>query len=81
MDEKPRRAPKFYAAVVAGIAAGVVMNVAHVDPIKALYWSAVANGVAAVPLVILVHDHRKQSTRHGQVVQHVDREHLVRRSP
>lgn len=54
MDEKPRRAPKFYAAVVAGIAVGVAMNVAHVDPIKALYWSAVANGVTAAPLVILV---------------------------
>ena len=54
MDEKPNRAPKFYAAVVAGIAVGVVMNVAHVDPIKALYWSAVANGVASVPLVLLV---------------------------
>jgi NRAMP (natural resistance-associated macrophage protein)-like metal ion transporter len=54
MDEKPRRAPKFYAAVVAGIAVGVAMNVAHVDPIKALYWSAVANGVAAAPLVVLV---------------------------
>lgn len=54
MDEKPRRAPKFYAAVAAGIAAGVVMNVAHVDPIKALYWSAVANALASVPLVILV---------------------------
>jgi NRAMP (natural resistance-associated macrophage protein)-like metal ion transporter len=54
LDEKPRRAPKFYAAVVAGIVVGVVMNVAHVDPIKALYWSAVANGVASVPLVILV---------------------------
>ena len=54
MDEKPRRAPKFYAAVVAGIAVGVAMNVAHVDPIKALYWSAVANGVAAAPLVIIV---------------------------
>jgi NRAMP (natural resistance-associated macrophage protein)-like metal ion transporter len=54
MDETPRRAPKFYAAVVAGIAAGVVMNVAHVDPIKALFWSAVANALASVPLVILV---------------------------
>jgi Mn2+/Fe2+ NRAMP family transporter len=54
MDETPRRAPKFYAAVAAGIAAGVVMNVAHVDPIKALFWSAVANALASVPLVILV---------------------------
>jgi NRAMP (natural resistance-associated macrophage protein)-like metal ion transporter len=54
MDETPARAPKFYAAIVAGIIVGIVMNLAHVDPIKALYWSAVANGVAAVPLIILV---------------------------
>jgi NRAMP (natural resistance-associated macrophage protein)-like metal ion transporter len=54
MDEPPARAPKFYAAVVAGIIVGIVMNVAHVDPIKALYWSAVANGVASVPLIVLV---------------------------
>jgi NRAMP (natural resistance-associated macrophage protein)-like metal ion transporter len=54
MDETPQRAPKFYAAIVAGIIVGIVMNVAHVDPIKALYWSAVANGIASVPLVILV---------------------------
>jgi NRAMP (natural resistance-associated macrophage protein)-like metal ion transporter len=54
MDETPVRAPKFYAAVVAGIVVGIVMNVAHVDPIKALYWSAVANGVASVPLIVLV---------------------------
>jgi Mn2+/Fe2+ NRAMP family transporter len=54
MDEAPKRAPKFYAAVVAGIIVGIAMNVARVDPIKALYWSAVANGVASVPLVILV---------------------------
>ena len=54
MDEKPRRAPRFYAAIAAGIAAGVVMNVAHVDPIKALFWSAVANALASVPLVVLV---------------------------
>jgi Mn2+/Fe2+ NRAMP family transporter len=54
LDEKPDRAPKFYAAIIAGVVAGVVMNLVHVDPIKALYWSAVANGVAAVPLVVLV---------------------------
>ncbi len=26
----------------------------HVDPIKALFWSAVANGIAAVPLLLAV---------------------------
>ena len=54
LDEKPRRAPKFYGIIVAGIIAGVVMNLIRVNPISALYWSAVANGIAAVPLVIIV---------------------------
>jgi NRAMP (natural resistance-associated macrophage protein)-like metal ion transporter len=54
MDEKPRRAPTFYGIIVAGIVAGVLMNLLRVNPISALYWSAVANGLAAVPLVILV---------------------------
>ena len=54
LDEKPRRAPKFYGIIVAGIVAGVVMNLIRVNPISALYWSAVANGIAAVPLVIIV---------------------------
>jgi NRAMP (natural resistance-associated macrophage protein)-like metal ion transporter len=54
MDEKPARAPRFYGIIVAGIVAGVVMNLMRVNPISALYWSAVANGIASVPLVILV---------------------------
>ncbi len=54
LDEKPHRAPIFYGIIVLGVLAGVAMNLAHVNPISALYWSAVANGIAAVPLVILV---------------------------
>lgn len=54
MDEKPRRVPAFYGIIVGGIVAGVLMNLLRVNPISALYWSAVANGLAAVPLVILV---------------------------
>lgn len=37
-----------------GIVIGIIMNFAHIDPIKALYWSAVLNGVSAVPLVAAV---------------------------
>lgn len=51
LDEKPKRAPKFYGVIVAGVAVGVAMNLLHIDPIGALFWSAVINGVAAVPLV------------------------------
>lgn len=54
LNEPPKRAPRFYAVLGVGIVAGVVMNVIGIDPIKALFWSAVANGVAAVPLVFAI---------------------------
>ncbi len=52
--ETAKSAPKFYAIIAAGMLAGIVMNVIHVDPIKALFWSAVLNGVAAVPILIVM---------------------------
>jgi NRAMP (natural resistance-associated macrophage protein)-like metal ion transporter len=54
LNEKPRRARRFYAILGAGVVIGMLMNVAGIDPIKALFWSAVLNGVAAVPLVYAV---------------------------
>jgi NRAMP (natural resistance-associated macrophage protein)-like metal ion transporter len=52
--ETAKSAPKFYAVIVAGMLIGIAMNVVHVDPIKALFWSAVLNGVAAVPILIVM---------------------------
>ncbi len=54
LNETPRRAPGFYAVLAAGIAIGIAMNVLHVDAIKALFWSAVVNGVVAVPLIVTI---------------------------
>ena len=54
LGETPSRAPRFYFVLGAGIVIGVAMNFAGIDPIKALFWSAVLNGVAAVPLVYAV---------------------------
>ena len=54
LNESPSRAPRFYAILAGGVIIGVVMNVIRVDPIKALFWSAVLNGVAAVPLLYAV---------------------------
>ena len=42
-----------YAAVLA-VAVGVVINFTPIDPIKALFWSAVINGVVAVPVMIMI---------------------------
>ena len=54
LNEKPKRAPRFYAILAAGIVVGTILNVLRLDPIKVLFWSAVINGVAAVPLVFAV---------------------------
>jgi NRAMP (natural resistance-associated macrophage protein)-like metal ion transporter len=54
LDEPPNRAPRFYAVLGAGVVIGFLMPLVHVDPIRALYWSAVLNGVVSVPLIFLV---------------------------
>jgi Mn2+/Fe2+ NRAMP family transporter len=33
---------------------GMIMNFTPIDPIRALYWSAVINGVVAVPVMVAV---------------------------
>jgi len=33
---------------------GIVMNGMSIDPIRALFWSAVINGVVAVPVMVVV---------------------------
>jgi Mn2+/Fe2+ NRAMP family transporter len=54
LDQPPRRAPRFYSVLVAGIIIGACLPFTGMDPIRALYWSAVLNGVVSVPLVFLV---------------------------
>ena len=54
LAKKPLRAKGYYGVIVAGILAGTVMGVLHVDPIRALFWSAVLNGIAAIPLVYAI---------------------------
>jgi Mn2+/Fe2+ NRAMP family transporter len=50
----PNEARQFYATIVGGTVIGVGINFINVDPIKALFWSAVINGVAAVPLMVVM---------------------------
>jgi NRAMP (natural resistance-associated macrophage protein)-like metal ion transporter len=51
LSEPVHRAPRFYLIITAGILIGIAMNLLRVDAIKALFWSAVLNGIAAVPLI------------------------------
>ncbi len=50
----PRRAKAFYATIAAGMVLGAALNFSAIDPIKALYWSAVLNGVVAVPVMAVM---------------------------
>src|SRR5271169_5645317 len=50
----PRDAKAFYGTIVVGTLIGVFINFIDLDPIKALFWSAVVNGVIAVPLMVMI---------------------------
>ena len=54
LARKPRRAKAFYATIAVAGVLGVVLNLVHLDPIKALFWSAVINGVTAVPIMAMI---------------------------
>ena len=45
-------AKAFYATVALAILVGMILNFTPIDPIKALYWSAVLNGVVAAPVMV-----------------------------
>jgi len=54
LTQRPGRARAFYLAIAAATFIGTLMNFTPLDPIKALFWSAVVNGVTAVPLMVMI---------------------------
>ena len=54
LSRKVSRAKGFYAVIALATAAGVALNLLPIDPIKALFWSAVINGLVAVPVMVLI---------------------------
>ena len=54
LDRRPREAKSFYATIAVATLGGVALNFTSVDPVKALYWSAVVNGVLAAPLMAVM---------------------------
>ncbi|OYU71011.1 MAG: iron transporter [Alphaproteobacteria bacterium PA2] len=54
LARKPRRAPAFYATIAAATLVGIGLNFSAIDPIKALFWSAVVNGVVATPIMVMM---------------------------
>ena len=54
LDRKPLDAKAFYATIAISTLIGVLINFIGLDPIKALFWSAVINGVVAAPLMVII---------------------------
>jgi NRAMP (natural resistance-associated macrophage protein)-like metal ion transporter len=54
LAQRPGRAPAFYGAIALATFIGGGLNFTQLDPIKALFWSAVINGVAAVPIMVMI---------------------------
>jgi NRAMP (natural resistance-associated macrophage protein)-like metal ion transporter len=54
LDSKPLSARLFYGTIAATTLAGAALSFVGIDPAKALYWSAVVNGVLAGPLMVVM---------------------------
>jgi len=54
LDEKPRRARLFYAMIIAPTLIGMLVNFVGINPIGALFWTAVINGFLAPPLLVVI---------------------------
>lgn len=54
MNERPSVAKKFYGVVAVSMLVGMTMNFAGLNAIRALFWSAILNGVLAPPLIIII---------------------------
>jgi NRAMP (natural resistance-associated macrophage protein)-like metal ion transporter len=54
LDQNPGRAKHFYAVIVAATLVGMGINYLGINPIDALFWTAVLNGFVAPPLMVVI---------------------------
>ena len=54
LSRRPSDAKGFYGAIIAATGIGALATVASLNPIAALVWAAVINGIVAVPVMVLV---------------------------
>ncbi|MHC1948615.1 divalent metal cation transporter [Bradyrhizobium sp. UFLA06-06] len=54
LTRRPKEAIAFYSVLALSGGIGIALNFTPIDPIAALYWSAVVNGVLAVPVMVLL---------------------------
>lgn len=54
LARKPKSAKAFYGTIAVATMLGALINFSPINPIKALYWTAVINGVVAVPVMAIM---------------------------
>src|SRR5712691_13163660 len=54
LERKPGEAVRFYAAITIATLTGLSLNFLHIDPVKALFWAAILNGIVAAPLMAVI---------------------------
>jgi Mn2+/Fe2+ NRAMP family transporter len=54
LSRKPLEAKAFYVTIALATTLGAAANVAAINPMKALLWAAVINGIVAVPVMVLL---------------------------
>jgi len=54
LARQPREAKAFYATIAFATLIGMILNFTPINPIKALYWSAVIKGLVAVPVMAIM---------------------------
>ncbi len=54
LEQKPARARGFYGVIAVSVLSGLFIQYSPISPMKALFWSAVINGVVAVPLMVVI---------------------------
>ena len=54
LERKPLQAKRFYGVLVATTLIGLSLDFTPLDPIKALFWAAVVNGVLAGPVMVVI---------------------------
>jgi NRAMP (natural resistance-associated macrophage protein)-like metal ion transporter len=54
LEKAPLAAWRFYTVITVSTLVGILLNVIHLDPVRALFWSAVVNGVVAAPIMVMI---------------------------
>lgn len=54
LDAKPNRAKQFYIVIAGSTLVGMLINFTGINPIQALFWTAVINGLLAPPLLVVI---------------------------